>query len=200
VYARGGVVGGGSAGLAIQGEVIFDSAAADRVLPGDRDVATPDAVANPYEPAISFTTDFFHWPPLAGAITDTHFARRDRFGRLAAFMARALRDGLLRGPRAYGVAVDEGAALLVDARGVATLVKRAREDDGYVPLGAYILESARAAQIAPRKPLRTIISVTHIDKPGGRYDLRRKQGSGVRYEVGVNGADPAHPYSRNPYR
>lgn len=199
VYARGGIVGGGSAGLAIQGQVVFDSAAADRILPDDRDVATPDAVANPYEPAISFTTDFFHWPPLAGAITDTHFARRDRFGRLAAFMARSLRDRLLPGPHAYGVAVDEGAALLVDSRGIATLVERGREDDGYVPKGAYILQMGSAGRIAPGKPLLAVVHVTHLKKPGARYDLVAKQGAGTRYTVRVNGTERRHPYSRNPY-
>ncbi len=199
VYSRGGIVGGGSAGLAIQGEVVFDSVAADRVLPDDEDVATPDAVRNPYERAISFTTGYFAWPPLAGAITDTHFARRNRFGRLAAFMARALHDRLVTGRRVYGVAVDEGAALLVDSNGMATLLERARESDGYVPAGAYVLEGGAAQRIAAGLPLLYTVNVTHLSRAGARYDLLRKRGDGSHYRVTVNGAS-SRMYSRNPYR
>ncbi len=198
VYARGGIVGGGSAGLAIQGAVVFDSVAADRVLPDDEDVATRDAVKNPYETAISFTTDLFSWAPLRGSITDTHFARRNRFGRLAAFMARSLQDRLIPGDRIYGVAVDEGAALLVDAGGIATMVERARTSDGYVPRGAYILTGMRGPQIAPGRPLRYTVEVTHLSKAGSRYDLSSHRGAGVRYRVTVNGAS-ANPYSTSPY-
>ncbi len=198
VYARGGIVGGGSAGLAVQGQVVFDSVAADRVFDDDRDVATPDAVKNPYEPAISFTTGFFAWPPLADSITDTHFARRNRFGRLAAFMARSLQDGLIGGGVVYGVAVDEGSALLVDRDGVATLVQRARDADGYVPQGAYILTGGRAARASAGKPLLYTVRVTHMTKPGSRYNLMTHTGAGVRYTVTVNGADP-RVYSRKPY-
>ncbi len=92
VYARGGVVGGGSAGLAIQGAVIYDSVAGDRL---DQETATADAVRDPLEARISFTTGLFAWPPLADTITDTHFAVRNRFGRTVAFLARIQHDELL---------------------------------------------------------------------------------------------------------
>ena len=64
LYARGGFVGGGSAGVAIQGAVVYDAVAADRLLPEDANVGSADAVRTPLEPAISFTTDLFAWPPL----------------------------------------------------------------------------------------------------------------------------------------
>ncbi len=198
VYARGGIVGGGSAGLAIQGQVIFDSVAADRVLPSDQDVATPDAVKDPYESSISFTTGYFDWPPLRGAITDTHVARRDRFGRLAAFMARALHEHLVAGPQVFGVAVDEGAALLVDARGIATLVERARESNGYVPRGAYVVEGGRAARLGKHRSLRYTVVVTHLSRPGSRYDLIDKHGAGMAYRVTVDGSRKPF-YSSDPY-
>lgn len=199
VYARGGVVGGGSAGLAIQGQVIFDSAAADRILPDDQDVATPDAVRNPYEPAISFTTGFFNWPAMKDTITDTHVARRNRFGRLTAFMARALRDHLVAGTTIYGIAVDEGAALLVDEKGIATLVERAHEDDGYVPKGAWVVEGRVAQRIRPGVPLRYTVDVTHLTS-GMRYDLRAKRAmGGPAYRVTVDGL-ANRMYSRDPYQ
>jgi cyanophycinase-like exopeptidase len=198
VYARGGIVGGGSAGLAIQGEVVFDSVAADRILPDDEDVATPDAVKNPYEPAISFTTGFFDWPPMRDTITDTHVARRNRFGRLTAFMARAVGDRLVRGSHIFGVAVDEGAALLVDARGNARLVERPREDDGYAPQGAWIVQGGAAQRLRPGVPLRYTVQVTHLTA-GMTYDLAAKRAmGGGSYRVTVDGA-AKQMYSRNPY-
>ncbi len=87
VYVRGGVVGGGSAGLAIQGAVIFDSVAADRF---DVETDTADAVAFPFEKSISFTTGLFSWPALSDTITDTHFVVRNRFGRTVVFLARII--------------------------------------------------------------------------------------------------------------
>ena len=179
LYARGGVVGGGSAGLAIQGEVVFDAVAGDRVLPDDKNVATSDAVKNPYEAAINFTTGFFAWPPMNDTITETHTARRDRFGRMTAFMARAVRDDLVPQPQIYGVAVDEGAVLLVDSHGIATLIARTHEDDGYVPKGAWIVHGGRARRIRPGAPLLYTVNVTHLGA-GMRYDLRQKRAIGER--------------------
>jgi cyanophycinase-like exopeptidase len=198
VYARGGIVGGGSAGLAIQGEVVFDSVAADRVLPAGQDVATPDAVKNPYETSISFTTGIFAWPPMKGTITDTHVARRNRFGRMAAFMARAVHDGLVKRPEIYGIAIDEGAALLVDSHGIATLVQRTHEDDGYVPKGAWVAHGLRAQRIRPGVPLLYTVDVEHL-RSGMQYDLLRKRPiRGDRYTITIDGS--ANPtYSRDPY-
>lgn len=198
VYSRGGIVGGGSAGLAIQGQIVFDSVAADRVLPANEDVRTADAVRDPFEPAISFTTKYFDWPPLRDTITDTHFARRDRFGRSAAFMARIVHDRLVSGSHVYGIGVDEAAALLVDPRGVATLAERRRESGGYVPRGAYILQGGRADRIRPGMTLRYTVSVIHLNRAGMRYDLTAKRGDGLRYSVTVDGSKRPI-YSRSPY-
>jgi cyanophycinase-like exopeptidase len=196
-YARGGVVGGTSAGLAIQGAVVYDSVAADRVLAADAEVRSPDATKNPYEPAISFTTGLFRYPPLTAVITDTHFAKRDRFGRLAAFMARALRDGLIRGNRVYGVAVDERSALVVDRHGVATLLENPYAG-GYRTRGAYIITGGRAARIAPGKPLLYTVHVVHLSRSGQRFNLYTKHGDGRRYDVTVDGSRSSI-YSRDPY-
>ncbi len=43
---------------------------------------------------------------LAGIITDTHFVKRDRLGRLLVFMARILQDGQATKVRA--IALDGG--------------------------------------------------------------------------------------------
>lgn len=196
LYTRGGVVGGTSAGFAIQGEVVFNSVAADRIL-GETDVATPDAVRDPSEAAISFTTGLFAWPPLAQTITDSHFVRRNRFGRLAAFMGRILHDGLVAGDRIYGLGIDERSALCVDRNGIATLFEQPAAG-GYVTKGAYILGGNVPATFAPGVPLRYTVEVTHLRTPGEHYDLIGKRGPADRYNVTVSGLGSS-VYSRNPY-
>src|SRR3954469_14432997 len=80
VYAKGGGVGGTSAGVAIQGDFTYDGCTGSAV--------SSDALANPYHRTISFTYDFFHWPNMQDTLTDDHFVTRDRMGRTLAFLAR----------------------------------------------------------------------------------------------------------------
>jgi cyanophycinase-like exopeptidase len=202
VYARGGIEGGGSAGLAIQGSVVYDAVAADRVLPGGLNLDSRRAARDPFGPAVSFTTGLFAWPPLAATITDSHFARRDRFGRLAAFMARAFHDRLVGsdpvyGDRVYGLGIDEGSALVVDGRGVATLHEAT--GTAYRSRGAYLLSGGAASRIAPGRPLLYTVDVVHLQHSGETYDLRNHRGGGARYRVTVDGSH-ANIYSRNPYQ
>lgn len=194
VYARGGVVGGTSAGLAVQGAVVYDAAAADRLRPTGN-VGSKDAARDPFEPEISFTTGFLAWPPLRDVLTDTHFARRDRFGRLVAFMALAQRSHLI--PEAiYGLAVDERSALVVDRNGIATLLEY--RGAGYRTRGAYVLGGLRVLDLRPGHPLVATVQVLHVGRAGARLDLFSKTGEGERYDVTVRGAlDPR--YDRDPY-
>src|SRR3984957_9426924 len=195
VYARGGVVGGGSAGLAIQGAIVYDAVRADRVLPDDVDLGSRLAARNPYGPAVTLTTGLFAWPPLAGTITDTHFARRNRFGRLAAFMARAYHSGLVRGPRVYGVGVDEGSTLVVDPSGIATLLERTGVP--YRTRGAYVLSGGAPRRIGAGEPLLYTVEVTHLTVVGSGYDLVHHRGAGAHYTVTVDGTRSGL-YDRDP--
>lgn len=190
VYARGGVVGGGSAGLAIQGAVVYDSVAGDRL---NVETTTSDAVDNPLEPRISFTTGLFAWPALVNTITDTHFAVRNRFGRTVAFLARILHDGLLPGTRSvYALGVDEGSAVVVDPDGMATLLnaKGAR--------GAYLVRADRVPDLITGRQLKYSVEVAHLRREGERFDLLHKQTNEPWYSVTVDGTR-APIYSRDPY-
>src|SRR5262249_52010449 len=111
VYARGGGVGGTSAGAAIQGGFGYDACAGS--------VHSPDALADPYHGSVTFT-DGFAWPHLEHTITDTHFVARDRMGRTLAFLARQIEDGRAR--KALAVAVDEVTSVVVDRDGLATVM------------------------------------------------------------------------------
>lgn len=189
VYARGGIVGGGSAGLAIQGAVVFDSVAGDRL---NADVHTPDAVANPFEPRISFTTGLFSWPALRDTMTDTHFAIRNRFGRTVVFLARIATDGLLPGASTiYALGIDQASAVVVDANGGATLINAAGGR------GAYLVRAPGDAKIRSGTPFVYRVEVSHVRRNFETFNLAAKTTSDPWSEVRVNAA--ATMYSRDPY-
>lgn len=80
-------IGGTSAGLAILGQYSFSA------LQGGIDSTA--ALANPFDPRITIDPDprdksksFLAPAPLVGVLTDSHFDRRKRMGRLIAFLAR----------------------------------------------------------------------------------------------------------------
>jgi cyanophycinase-like exopeptidase len=190
VYARDGVVGGGSAGLAIQGAVVYDSVAGDRL---NQETHTNDAVENPLEPRMSFTTGLFAWPALADTITDTHLVVRNRFGRMIVFLARILHDHLLPGARAvYGLGIDQASSVVVDPDGTATVL------NGAEGRGAYLVRADGMPQLVPGLPLRYTVAVSHIGGSGERFDLLHKRTTEPWYTVTIDGArTPA--YSRDPY-
>src|SRR5271157_2587339 len=126
--AAGKPIGGSSAGLAILGEFSFASMIDT--------IHSPDALANPYGNKVTLTRDFLRIPLLADTITDTHFVKRDRLGRLLVFMARILQDGWAKQVRA--IAVEENAALLVEPDGTSHAV-------GGGPI--YFLEATQAPEV-----------------------------------------------------
>ena len=110
VYARGGAVGGTSAGLAIQGEIVYDACPS-------QSAKSAEVLVDPYHIDVSLSRGFFSWTPMRGVITDTHFQQRDRLGRLLTFLARAYDGQTLR-----GLGVSEGTVVLVDGAGTATVL------------------------------------------------------------------------------
>ena len=191
LYDRGGVVGGGSAGLAIQGAVVYDAVAADRL---NADTTTADALRNPLEPRISFTTGLFAWPALADTITDTHFVARNRFGRTAVFLTRIFHDALL--PPAddiYALGIDEGSAVVVDPDGTGTVLNTNGAH------GAYLIRTDTPAVLIAGKPLHYTVEVSHVAHDGERFDLLDKQTPEPWYTVTVDGASPPYYTPSDPY-
>ncbi len=110
--AEGVPIGGTSAGLAVLGEYNF-SALKDTIK-------SKEALANPFHERITIGRGFVHVVNLEGKITDSHFAARDRMGRLVAFLARISKDG---GPAApYGIGIDEKTAVLMEPDGNAWVI------------------------------------------------------------------------------
>lgn len=178
VYARGGVVGGTSAGCTIEGPLVFDAIAA-----GGKSVQSSDALSDPFEAPLSFTRDLFAWPSLAHVVTDPHFHERDRFGRLATFMARQFADGAVT-DEVIGVGIDEGNALVIDAAGRATL-KQQTSGKG----AAFVVRGGTPDIVKSGEPLLyRDLSVERLDVAGRQYDFAKKCGTGTLYRVDVDGA------------
>jgi cyanophycinase-like exopeptidase len=191
VYARGGIVGGGSAGLAIQGAVIYDAVAADRL---DADTHTPDAVADPLEKRISFTTGLFGWPALADTITDTHLVVRDRFGRMVVFLARILHERLLpHAKTVYALGVDQASAVVVGPDGAATVF------NGPGGRGAYLVRASRDPHLEPGQPIRYTVETSHVGRNGERFDLLHKTTHSAWNSLTVDGSRKP-VYSEDPYQ
>lgn len=106
-------VGGTSAGLAILGQWGYGA------MDGGS-ITSSEALRDPAGPAVTLVDHFVTLPLLAHTITDTHFAQRDRLGRLLAFVARLAQDH--HTAAITGLGVDQDSALLVEANGKTRLL------------------------------------------------------------------------------
>jgi len=166
--AAGKPIGGSSAGLAILGEFSFSSMIDT--------IHSPEALADPYGNKITLTRDFLNISLLAGTITDTHFVKRDRQGRLLVFMARILKDDWAARVRA--IAVDENAAVLLEPDGTANVV------GGPV----YYYEATKAPEVCKRKTPLTLKNISvHLAPPGTSFDIKKWTGEkGENYTLDVD--------------
>jgi putative intracellular protease/amidase len=198
LYARGGVIGGTSAGCSILGQYVFDDLKADDL---GSDPATADVVANPYESSLSFTRNMFAFPSIPNVLADPHFVTRDRLGRLAGFVARQYADGFAPSG-VVGVGVDESNALAVDKNGLAHLYQQASGTEASAGTGAYILQpGAPATTCASGKPLLyQSVKVTRLSTPAtDSFDFSKGCGTGDQLTITIDGANSSAPYSPSPY-
>jgi cyanophycinase len=161
VYARGGGIGGTSAGEAIQGEFVYDGCGTDGAT-------SEQALADPYDPTVRFTYDFFRWRYMRGVITDQHVVARKRLGRTLAFVARQLKDRRAR--EVLAVAVNEKTSVVVDRRGLAHVVG---EGPAYFILGDHQPEVCE-----PKRPLTYSGYKVWKLAPGSVFDLAHRPKTG----------------------
>jgi cyanophycinase len=138
-------------------------------------IHSPDALRNPYGNEITLTRNFLRIPLLADTITDTHFVKRDRLGRLLVFMARILQDGWAKQIRA--IAVDENATLLVESEGASRVV-------GEGPV--YFIEAAHAPEVCAYRKALTFkdVAVQRV-LPGKTFQLKKWSGEADNYTLTV---------------
>ncbi|MEU7123473.1 pre-peptidase C-terminal domain-containing protein [Streptomyces zaomyceticus] len=182
VVAKGGGSGGGSAGHHINSPVVYDAC--------NGSVTSAEALANPYDRYISFTTGMFQWANYGGVVNDSHFVTRDRMGRTMAFLARSVKDGLTTGGAAWGVGVEEGGgSLFVDRNGMATQYGK----DAYV-----VLADHQPEQAVDRKPLTYSGFKIWRLTPGGTFDFKNRPTCGYYLRSVTNGVTDANLYNGTP--
>jgi cyanophycinase-like exopeptidase len=103
LVARGGAIGGTSAGAMALGEMAFDAR--------NGGVTSAEALADPMHARVQISASPFAHPALAGWLVDSHFSERDREGRMLAFLARW---AAAANRPVYGLALDERAAIVIE--------------------------------------------------------------------------------------
>jgi cyanophycinase-like exopeptidase len=182
VQARGGAIGGTSAGAMIQGEWIFNACVLDAVT-------SDDALANPYK-NIPFTENLFPWSALKGTIVETHFYQRDRMGRAMTFVARLLRDGITN--QALAIGIDEKTSLLINQQGIAQVMTDDKDGSVY-----FILGDHQPDVCEPEMPLSFSDYRIWRVRDGETFDLKNIPTTGY-YQVSVSqGRISVNPYRRS---
>lgn len=174
--ARGIPFGGTSAGLAVMGEWAY-SAQADE--PDSPDLSSELALADPLRGRVTLVCGFLKIRTLARVITDTHFVKRDRMGRLLAFLARLNQTPASPARRrTRGIGVDERTAVLLEPDGKARVV-------GYGM--AYFIDTLAAhGQIVSGLPLDFGPYTVEKVAPGHSFNLRTWSGDATRYALRAN--------------
>lgn len=173
---RGVPIGGTSAGLAVLGEYVY-TAQGDK--PDEANLDGRTAMADPYSQRISLARGFVDIPILKGIITDTHFARRDRMGRLLVFLARLNEPDGKPAPKPgiRGIGVEERCAVLLEPDGRAHVVGFGH---------AYFID-ADSAKGAPQKGKPLTFGPFAVQKvaPGSDFYIKSWAGDAITYKLSV---------------
>lgn len=140
VADRDGAMGGTSAGAMALGEAAFDAE--------EGTVTSAEALADPLGSKVSISYPTFSQPELEGTMVDSHFAEREREGRLLAFLARFLVES--GRTRVVGIGIDERVGLVVEG-GTFDVWVREDEDGGvwfYEVMGPAVLEPGQPLELS----------------------------------------------------
>ncbi len=129
-------IGGTSAGLAILGAYSYGAMDGGSLL-------STDALQNPLGGGVTLVSDFLHMPYLSHVITDSHFAIRERFGRLLVFVGRLATEQ--KDPAITGIGIDEKAALCIESDGTGRVYSIGR---GF----AWLVRPMRAPETLAARP------------------------------------------------
>ncbi len=165
------VVGGNSAGMAVQGGFYF---AAEHGT-----ITSKEALADPFDERMTIdSTAFLKNKYLSSVITDTHYTNRDRKGRHVAFLSRILTD---YGVAARGIGCDEQIAVCIDELGSAQVFGPGAELahayfvqtdlDGKVALPELCTKGQSLTWHRARKAMK-VYKVAGTERGSGSFDLR----------------------------
>jgi len=155
VFAKGGVVGGTSAGCAILGEMSYDA------IHGS--LKPEEIVKDARHPDLTLTRGFLGLVP--GVLFDTHFGERARLPRLMVMLAHCRED---RRMQPLGIGLDPRTALCVSPDGIGEV-----KGEGY----ATVLNLTGSTSIGLKSgepPAITNVSIS-IVPAGARLDLGKRQ-------------------------
>lgn len=184
--ARGVPLGGTSAGLAVMGEWAY-SAQGDKA--DDADLSSALAMSDPFGPRIMLVHGFLRIPVLRGVITDTHFAKRDRMGRLLVFLARLNEPDRKPLPPPglgiRGIGVEQGAAVLVEPDGAARVIGHG--DAYFIDAGHAhgMLIGEKFGVMASHKAITFGAYDVQKVAPGGSFNLGSWSGDATSYKLSI---------------
>lgn len=159
VIKRKAVIGGTSAGMAIQGSFYFSAQ--------NGTITSQEALLNPFDTKITVSKEpFLDNAILKDVITDTHYDNPDRKGRHVTFLARIINDYNIQ---AKGIACEEYTAVCIDEKGIARVFGSypSKEDVAY-----FIIPNT---EIADNKP--------EVCKPNNPLEWNQNQAAIHVYEV-----------------
>lgn len=142
---RKAVVGGTSAGMAIQGSFYFSAQ--------NGTITSQEALINPFDNKMTVSNDLFlDNAILKDVITDTHYDNPDRKGRHVTFLARIIKDYKVQ---AKGIACDEYTSVCIDENGIARVFGNypSKEDVAYFIVPNTEIPDNRPEVCKPNNPL-----------------------------------------------
>ncbi|SHH77937.1 cyanophycinase [Flavobacterium defluvii] len=140
------VVGGTSAGMAIQGSFYFSAQ--------NGTITSQEALLNPFDTKITISKDpFLDNVILKDVITDTHYDNPDRKGRHVTFLARIINDYKIQ---AKGIACEEYTAVCIDEKGIARVFGSypSKEDAAYFIMPNDEIADNKPEVCKPNNPLQ----------------------------------------------
>ena len=180
--ASGIPIGGTSAGLAVLGEYAY-SAQGDP--PDGSALDSKLALQNPTGPRITLVRGFLRIPALAGILTDSHFKKRNRMGRLLVFLSHIQEPDCKPVPNPaplHAIAIDELGALLVTPDGQATATGQTN---------TWLLTTSNHCYLSQpkgKKPAELACGTIPTIRltPGQSFNLRTWTGDGTPYTLSVH--------------
>lgn len=179
VFDKGGVIGGTSAGMALMADSVYDP---DGIL----GAISEEVVTDYCHETLNFSNGILSIPMLNNALTDTHFAERDRMGRTVVSLAQ-------HSTAHFAIAADENTSLFVTSNNSGVV-----NGSGNV----YVFRETASTQ----RQLLTCgspVQYSNVQRirlsPGNTINLSTFSHSGSAIDISINGNNNNFYSPLNPY-